>query len=233
LPLSVLNNPVMRMGTTSASFAMGTSIGLTIFVPLYFEVVHHLSATEAGIALIPLALTTPGSLLSGQAMMYWKHYKRAPVIGLSFALVALAFLVWRPDMPLAYAIVVLGVVGSAIGLVYPVTTVSIQNAVPHHQVGIAMGALNFFRQLASAFVVALMGAILLAGLGVAPERAGRAVSVVSEVSGAAGSDVAFVFRWVFVAAWVFLAIALAALIAMEERPLRGSVTPAETPPTGR
>ena len=42
----------------------------------------NLSATESGIALIPIALTTPGSLLSGQAMLYWKHYKRAPVIGL-------------------------------------------------------------------------------------------------------------------------------------------------------
>ena len=81
LPLTVLNNPVMRWGTTSASLSMGVSIGLTIFVPLYFEVVHKLSATESGIALIPLALTTPGSLLSGQAMLYWPHYKRAPIIG--------------------------------------------------------------------------------------------------------------------------------------------------------
>ena len=96
LPLTVLNNPVMRWGTTSASLAMGVSIGLTIFVPLYFEVVHKLSATESGIALIPLALTTPGSLLSGQAMLYWQHYKRAPIIGLICSLVALAFLVWRP-----------------------------------------------------------------------------------------------------------------------------------------
>ena len=37
-----------------------------------------------------------------------------------------------------------------------------------------MGALNFFRSLASAFIVAVLGAILLAGLGVAPERGGRA-----------------------------------------------------------
>ena len=82
LPLTVLNNPVMRMGTASASLAMGVQIGLTIVVPLYFEVVHKLTATESGIALIPIALTTPGSLLAGQAMLYWKHYKRAPVIGL-------------------------------------------------------------------------------------------------------------------------------------------------------
>ena len=47
----------------SASLSMGVQIGLTIVVPLYFEVVFHLSATESGIALIPIALTTPGSLL--------------------------------------------------------------------------------------------------------------------------------------------------------------------------
>jgi EmrB/QacA subfamily drug resistance transporter len=223
LPLAVLNNPVMRMGTGSASLSMGVQIGLTIVVPMYFEVAFRLSATESGIALIPIALTTPGSLLAGQAMLYWKHYKRAPVIGLACALAALAFLIWRPDMPLAYVIVVLSVVGTAIGLVFPVTTVAIQNAVAQDQVGIAMGALNFFRSLASAFVVAVLGAILLAGLGVAPER-GHAVSTISSVS-AAGLEAAAVFRWVFLAAFVFLALSLIFLILMEERPLRGSVVP--------
>ena len=229
LPLTVLNNPVMRMGTASASLAMGVQIGLTIIVPLYFEVVHKLTATESGIALIPIALTTPGSLLSGQAMMYWKHYKRAPIIGMVCALAALAFLVWRPDLSLAHVIVILSVVGTAIGLVFPITTVSIQNAVPHYQVGIAMGALNFFRSLASAFVVAVLGAILLAGLGVAPERGGRVVSVVATVSAAGGGDVALVFRWVFLTAWLFLAISLVALILMEERPLRATTAPADPP----
>ncbi len=208
---------------------MGVSIGLTILLPLYFEVVHGLSATQSGLALIPAALTTPGSLLSGRAMLYWKHYKRAPVAGLVCALLALAVLVWRPDLPLLHVIVITAVVGTAIGLVYPVTTVSIQNAVPYYQVGIAMGALNFFRSLASAFAVAVMGAILLAGLGVTPQR-GAAVSVVTSMMGANGTDAAFVFRWVFASAWIFLAIALVALLLMEERPLRS--TPAGSEPPG-
>lgn len=228
LPLSVLNNPVMRMGTLSASLAMGTSIGLTIVVPMYFEVAHKLSATESGIALIPLALTTPGSLLSGQAMLHWKHYKRAPMVGLVFALIALAFLIWQPGMGLAYAIALLGIVGTAIGLVYPITTVSIQNAVPHHQMGIAMGALNFFRSLGSAFIVAALGAILLAGLGVSVSRGGRALSVVESVS-TAGPGAGLAFRWVFLAAFAFLALSLLFLHLMEERPLRGSVQPADPP----
>jgi MFS family permease len=162
-------------------------------------------------------------------MLYWKHYKRAPMVGLVCALVAMAFLVWRPDMRLAHVVVLLSVVGTAIGLVFPVTTVSIQNAVPHHQVGIAMGALNFFRSLASAFIVAVLGAILLAGLGVAPERGGHAISVISSVSNA-GLGAALVFRWVFLAAFLFLAASLLFLVLMEERPLRGSVTPPSDPP---
>ena len=227
LPLTVLNNPVMRFGTTSASLAMGVSIGLTIFLPLYFETVHGLSATESGIALIPIALTTPGSLLSGQAMLYWRHYKRAPMVGLAFALVALVFLVWRPDMGLAYGIALMSVVGTSIGLVYPVTTVSIQNAVPHYQVGVAMGALNFFRSLVSAFVVAVIGAILLAGFGVTPH--GGSVSAVAATMNAARADAAIVFRYVFLAALIFLIFSLLALWIMEERPLRTSAAPPPEP----
>ena len=94
--------------------------------------------------------------------------------------------------------------------------------------GIAMGALNFFRSLASAFIVAVLGAILLAGLGVAPERGGRAISVIETVS-AAGTDVALVFRFVFLAAFVFLALSLVFLVLMEERPLRGNVIPVDPP----
>jgi EmrB/QacA subfamily drug resistance transporter len=221
LPLAVLGNPVMRMGTLSTSFAMATSIGLTIFTPLYFEVVHKLSATDAGLALIPLALTTPGSLISGRVMLRGRHYKWVPVAGLAFSIAMLALLVWNPAMPLVAAIAILSVVGTAIGMTYPVTTVSIQNAMAQHQVGVAMGAMNFFRSLASAFAVAMMGAIILTGFGAAPER-GTSVSVMAEVVGAQGFDVAGVFRWVFLAALVFLACSLLGLILMEERPLRGS-----------
>ena len=65
----------MLMGTVANSFAMGASIGLIIFVPLYYELVHHLSASNSGLALIPIALTTPGSILSGRFMLHVRHYK--------------------------------------------------------------------------------------------------------------------------------------------------------------
>jgi EmrB/QacA subfamily drug resistance transporter len=227
LPLSVLANPIMRWGTMATSFAMGTSIGLTIFVPLYYEVVHKLSATDSGLAMIPIvALTTPGSIMSGRAMMYMRHYKWVPLVGLAFGVTALAWLSWSPAMSLKSVIALLTVVAVAIGTVYPVATVSIQNSVPRHQVGVAMGAMNFFRSLGSALVVAVMGAIILAWLGAVPERGSASLGAFAATL---GIDLADVFRWVFVAAAVCLVLAFIAMAAMEERPLRNTTTP--TPAT--
>ncbi|HLK80032.1 MAG TPA: MDR family MFS transporter [Xanthobacteraceae bacterium] len=220
LPLSVLAEPVMYTGTAANSFAMGASIGLVIFVPLYYELVHHLSAADSGLALVPLALTTPGSILSGRAMLHMRRYKWVPEVGLAVGIAGLGLLIFKPALALWGVIAIMSVVGIAIGTVYPVCTVSIQNAVPNHQVGVAMGAMNFFRALASAFAVAAMGAILLAGMGATVERGGSAAAVAAKV-GNLEFDFASVFRWVFAAAEGFLVASLATLILMEERPLRG------------
>ena len=53
LPLNVLVNPVMRLGTMATSCALGVMTGLMIYMPLYYQVVHHLTATQSGLALIP------------------------------------------------------------------------------------------------------------------------------------------------------------------------------------
>ncbi len=85
-----------------------------------------------------------------------------------------------------------------------------------------MGAMNFFRQLASTLVVAIMGAIMLAHLGAAPERgAGSALVLVAAT--AASAELAQMFRWIFAVAAGFTAAGVIALVLMEERPLRAYV----------
>jgi MFS family permease len=176
---------------------------------------------EAGLALIPIVvMTVPGSMLSGRSMMHLTRYKVSAIAGGIIAIAAVAAMVRWPAMPLAGVVIAVTLIGFGVGTVYPVATVSIQNAVPMHQVGTATGAMNFFRALASTLAVAVMGAILLAGLGATPER-GAGVELMVESAGAAGLDVAWIFRWVFVAADVFLVLALLAIVLLEERPLRG------------
>ena len=219
LPLPLLANPVLRMGTVCTSFSQGVIIGLTIFLPLYFEIVHKFSASDAGLALIPIVvMSTPGSIAAGRGMMHLDRYKRLPLVCLSCSIVALSLLVWNPALPLLAVAGVLSVVAFGVGTTYPVGTVSIQNAVSRYQVGAAMGAMNFFRGLTAVFIVAAMGAIVLAGLGVSLERGGR-VTVVA--AAASGVDLAHVFRGVFALGVLCLVVSLIALIRMEERPLRG------------
>jgi len=87
-------NPVMRFGTLTTACTQGVNIGLTIFVPLYYELVHGLSASDSGLALIPIVMmTTPGSYLSGRAMLHLNRYKWVPLLMLSLATVALLALV--------------------------------------------------------------------------------------------------------------------------------------------
>jgi hypothetical protein len=233
LPLEILKNPVVRWGTAANTCALGAQTGLIIFMPLYFELVHKLSPTNSGLALIPIVLmTTPGSISSGRAMMYLTHYKRVPMISTAVGALALAVMAWHPALPLAWAIVLQGVVGFSVGSIFPVGTVSIQNAVHGAQVGTATGIMNFFRSLGSALVVAVLGAIILAGLGAAPERG---ASLVATSIGMPGDEVALVFRSVFAAAAGVLALGILSLAMMEELPLRGPPTqaPALAPETPR
>jgi EmrB/QacA subfamily drug resistance transporter len=226
LPLSVLANPVMRYGTAAASSAVSVSIGLTVFMPLYYQSVHHLSAGQSGLALIPIAvMTTPGSILSGRIMMRFTRYKWFPMIGLTCATLAIAALALWPTMPLWSVIVALCVFGTGIGTVFSIATVSVQNAVSRFEVGTATGAMNFFRALISALVVAIMGALILAGIG---GEGNRAVEIMAQVTAHAGGqvgevsvDLAGVFRTVFACGVVFLLASIGALMLMEERPLRG------------
>ncbi|MGD0026272.1 MAG: hypothetical protein ABSC37_16920, partial [Xanthobacteraceae bacterium] len=78
-------------------------------------------------------------------------------------------------------------------------------------------------------VVAVMGAIMLAQLGAAPQR-GAAAAVITVAENTTAVDLARTFSYIFAVAVLFLIIGIVALIVMEERPLRTTVTAA---PVGR
>jgi EmrB/QacA subfamily drug resistance transporter len=228
LPLTVLANPVVRCATLAGACSMGTLVGMTIFVPLYFEVVLHMSASQSGLALIPLmGATVTMSTISGRLMTHITHYKRMPLIGLNLSILALGALSIWPQMPVLLVLLLLAVVGCGVGSLFPISTVCMQNAVSRAQMGVATGSANFFRSLFSSLVVAVLGAIVLGGLG---GMAGMSVEMLART--ASPGDLAHAFRFVFLAGALVLGFAVAFTVAMEEKPLRGPVTAAETAPQG-
>jgi EmrB/QacA subfamily drug resistance transporter len=218
LPLAVLGNPVVRCATLAGACNMGTLVGMTIFVPLYFETVLHLSASQSGLALIPLmAATVTFSTITGRMMTYIVHYKRMSLIGLMISILSLAPLaIWPASMPTILVLLLLLVIGAGLGTVFPVSTVCMQNAVSRSQMGVATGAANFFRALFSALVVAVLGAIVLGGLG---GVTGMSVEMLARTASA--PELAYAFRFVFLACALVLSFGMAFLIAMEERSLWG------------
>jgi EmrB/QacA subfamily drug resistance transporter len=220
IPRTVLGNSIVNFGTASSSFALGTMIALTVFTPIYFEVVAGLSAAQSGLALLPLTLgTVCGATASGRAMTRVNHYRLAAVLGLAVAALACAALALvGSDAPFLLVIGLLAAASVGMGTQFPVTTVAVQNAVAPREMGAATATIAFFRQLGGALMVAAFGAILLNG------AAGGARLAPEMLAPAA---VQSAFRWLFLASAAGFAAAVALLLCMEERPLRGSVAPPE------
>jgi EmrB/QacA subfamily drug resistance transporter len=218
LPLTVLGNQIVRTAALTGACTMGTLVGMTIYVPLYFDVHMGLSAGESGVALIPLMFATVlWSTICGRLMTFIAHYKRIGLIGGCVAILCLATLsAGAGVLPLWAVLVLLFAIGSGLGTMFPISTVCMQNAVARTQMGVATGAANFFRALMSALVVAVLGAIVLGRLG---GETGAAVETVARAASA--ETVASAFRFVFGTCALVASFGMCFLIAMEERPLRG------------
>jgi MFS family permease len=214
IPLSVLRDGAMRVGTIAGFFAVGLVIALTIFLPLYGQLALGLSVSGSALTIIALQGTaTVTSIVGGRLIARVRRYKRVPLAGAVVAIAAFLPLAVAPTgFSPAVALTLIAVAGSGLGPMFPFTIVVVQNAVPMHQLGVATGTMNFFRALGGTFIVTAFGAIVLAG---APTIRGLSAGAVL-----AGAEAAEAFRWVFAAAVLCLVVALAAVIALEERPWR-------------
>ena len=171
--------------------------GLTVQLPLYYEVVYHLSASEAGLALIPLAaISTCGAAIAGRTMARAKHYKRVAIIGTSLA-ACFGSVLALTTLPLWGLLTVLSLFALGLGTTFPISVVSLQNSVARSQIGTVTGAMNFFRSLMSSFTVAAFAAILLMALGADISLAGEHRGAVNSIPVA---DMITAFRYVFGAA---------------------------------
>ncbi len=222
IPLSVLRDRVVTSATLAACFAMGTLIGLSIYVPIFLEGVVGLDPSRSGLAMVPLMIgTVAGATLSGRSMVYFRHYKRLPLALLTLSVGACGLLAYRGHtLPLWLVESLFVLLSMGIGTVLPLSTIVVQNAVAPQQLGIATAAMNFFRSLGGALIVAIFGTLVLGGAGGAGEGAGHDMAAL--IRGADAGGLGQTFRLVFLAACLGLVLALGCLSLVEERPLQDS-----------
>lgn len=220
IPPSIMKNPVVRNGVLSACFGVGVYIGLSIYLPIYFQSARGLSASESGLALIPLMLGSVfGAQITGRFLPRIRHYKRLSLSGLCIATSgSLLLALFAPHLSLTGILVALALISAGLGSLFPTSMVTVQNAVPMHQLGTATAAANFFRSLGGALVVALFGVFVLGGA-----HAGDALDSLTALPAGSEDMLLRAYSYVFFAAAIGFALAFLFLFRMPELPLKGRV----------
>jgi EmrB/QacA subfamily drug resistance transporter len=166
LDLSLFRNPVFSIAN-AAVFFLGASFMVTIiFLPLFMVNVLGVSATRAGVSLIPLSLGMVfGAIVSGQLVSFIGRYRLLMLVGgaiLTFGVTLLS----RMTVDVGYWQVTLYMVicGLGVGPSLPLYTLAIQNAVDVRKVGQATSSSQFFRQIGGTVGAAIMGTVLATSL---------------------------------------------------------------------
>jgi EmrB/QacA subfamily drug resistance transporter len=214
IPITVLSDRAARLAIAAHSFGWGGIVSLNVFLPMYLQSTLGWSATSAGLSLIILMVTLNTSAgLSSQLLGRVQHYKLLPMCCLFVGIGAVVALgLAARHMTSRTFEIILFLIGAGFGPTAPLTQVALQNAVPPHDLGAALGTMNFARTLIGTILVAIFGAVVLAHAPV-----GAAGGVLSR-SFLGGPSVAR-FSFVFLAIGATLALAFLSMMLLEEKPL--------------
>ncbi|HEY5845530.1 MAG TPA: DHA2 family efflux MFS transporter permease subunit [Microlunatus sp.] len=237
--------------TSNVLFAMIMGVGMfggLIYLPIYLQAVKGMSATESGLAMLPLVVGIFSTSISGgQIMARTGRYKWMPIAGSLLVGGALfAFSTLSIDTAYVFIAVIMFFFGAGLGLTMQVVVTAVQNSVDRKNMGVATAAVTFFRSMGGAIGVALFGAILNIRLAhhlkeVVPASAqgqlGQASSSINDVTAIQALPEP-IKTWVltaftqsmddvFLVAVPFMAIAFVIALTMREKTLAGR-TPAPT-----
>ena len=234
LPPHLFRNRVFSTGVAGITLTVTALFGSLVFVPLFFQAVLGLSATEAGLRMAPLmGGLIVSSVIGGRAVSRSGRYKMFPVAGLALATLAYLALAWAALHGVGANALdgLFAVLGLGMGLVMPNVTTAVQNAVARDDLGVATATLGFFRSLGGAFGVAASGMILAASLRAAlPPQAGHSAFSVglSQIGALPAAERAVLLgaygqalATTFAAAACVSALGFAVMLLMPDRPLRG------------
>jgi EmrB/QacA subfamily drug resistance transporter len=163
LPFDLFRNRTYVIANGVALLVNGVAFfGAIIFLPIFMVMVVGVSASQAGLTIMPLTLGLVGaSILAGQVVSRIGRYKAillsSIVIVLAgyFILHGLTVNVTRAQM--TWRMILLGI---GIGPALPILTSAIQNSVNPHELGAATSSSQFFRQIGATIGVAIFGTLL-------------------------------------------------------------------------
>ncbi len=161
LPLTLFKNRIIAISSIGGVVVGVVLFGYSSYIPLFVQGVKGGSATNAGIALVPLLLAWPlASSFSGKVVLRY-GYRITGVLGTALTVIGTVMVIFfNAQVSLPYMIAALFLVGGGLGFSSITYILSIQNAVPWNVRGVATASNQFFRTIGGTVGVAVMGTIL-------------------------------------------------------------------------
>jgi EmrB/QacA subfamily drug resistance transporter len=165
VPFELFKNRVVAV-SVAAGFLAGVSMfGAISFVPLFAQGALGATATQAGSLLTPLMLSWVGLSVIGGRLLLKVGYRPTSIVG--FAILTLGFALlstYQRDTARLWLYVDLVLIGAGLGLTMLTLLIAVQQSVARTQLGVATSLNQFSRSIGGAVGVAIMGAVLTAGL---------------------------------------------------------------------
>lgn len=234
LPMRLFKLNVFSV-TSSLGFLQGAiMLGAISFLPIYLQIALGYTPTDSGFLLIPMTLgIVATSTVAGITMGKTGRYRILPIVGMSILALAAFLMTYLSNLSSAYYFSgTLFVFGLGLGMIFPVLTTVVQNAVPRDTIGTATAAGVMFRQIGGSISVAIFGAVFAARMAAnagMPESASMSPSALSSLPDAMraliSTAVVDALHPIYWAIFAMALIGLALAVVLEEIPLTNRMVP--------
>jgi EmrB/QacA subfamily drug resistance transporter len=161
VPLDLWRNRTYVSSMVSTFLVSFGFFGAIIFLPRWFQVVRHETATNSGYLIFPMLIGLIGSsIIAGALVSRTGKYKSIVLAGLAAMTVGIVLMTQlKADTEYPVLFFWMFVTGLGIGPTLSVFTIIVQNAVPFSKLGVATSNLTFFRQIGGSVGLAIAGTV--------------------------------------------------------------------------
>src|SRR6266567_1541671 len=162
VPLHLFKNSTFTVSMLVGFLTAFGMFGSILFTPLVFQGVLGISATNSGALITPMMFGLLGaSTATGFIMRRIRYYRFLGTLGVAIMIFGMWLLSQvTPSVPEWHVVADLIVVGTGIGVTFPLYLTAVQTALPREFLGVASSQIQFWRNLGGTVGSAILGAVL-------------------------------------------------------------------------
>jgi len=162
VPLQLFKNSTFSVSMIVGFLTAFGMFGSILFTPLVFQGVLGISATNSGALITPMMFGLLGaSTVTGFIMRRIRYYRFLGTLGVLIMIFGMWLLSQiTPSVPEWHVVADLIVVGTGLGVTFPLYLTAVQTALPREYLGVASSQIQFWRNLGGTVGSAILGAVL-------------------------------------------------------------------------